>query len=60
MPRHSRPIPLHNLQESSEKSVKAVIRESLTGHVASVWDVRRPSERRTEGKSIRVISDILS
>ena len=28
MPRHSRPMPLHNAQESSEKSIKAVIREN--------------------------------
>ena len=28
MPRHSRPMPLHNARESSEKSVKAVIRVS--------------------------------
>ena len=28
MPRHSRPMPLHSAQESSEKSIKAVIRVS--------------------------------
>ena len=53
-------MPLHNARESSEKSIKAVIRESLTVRVASVWDGRRPSEHRAEGKSIGVISDILS
>ena len=42
------------------KTWKALILESLTGRVAGAGDSRRPSERLAEGKSIRVISDILS
>ena len=42
------------------KTWKVLILERLSGRVASVRDGRRPSERRAEGKSIRVISDILS
>ena len=34
--------------------------KNLTGRVAGAGDGRRPSERRAEGKSIRMIPDILS
>ena len=53
------------------QGIKAVIRkkavfcvsclaENLTGRVAGLGDGRRPSERRADGKSIRMIPDILT
>ncbi|MCY4587168.1 MAG: hypothetical protein OXB98_14120 [Bryobacterales bacterium] len=50
---------------ATRTAIKSVFRVSclvknLTGRVAGAADGRRPSEHRAEGKSIRMIPDILS